>query len=100
MYYVYVLQSEKDNLLYLGCTHNLKQRLSMHNAGKICSTKRRAPFRLIYYEAFINKQDAFGREQWLKTGWGRNQLRKILKSIFMSSVSKEIKDKNFRRMND
>ena len=43
MYYVYILQSEKDNLLYLGCTHNLKQRLSMHNAGKICSTKRRAP---------------------------------------------------------
>jgi len=34
--------------------------------------------KLIYYEAFINKHDAFKREQWLKTGWGRNQLKKIL----------------------
>jgi len=40
----------------------------MHNAGKICSTKRRAPLKVIYYEALINKQDAFSREQWLKTG--------------------------------
>jgi predicted GIY-YIG superfamily endonuclease len=35
---------------------------------------------LIYYEAFIDKHDAFNREQWLKTGWGRNQLKKILRN--------------------
>jgi len=34
---------------------------------------------LIYYEAYLDKQDAFAREKWLKTGWGRNYLKKILK---------------------
>jgi putative endonuclease len=50
----------------------------MHNNGAILSTKNRRPLKLIYYEAFINKHDAFLREQWLKTGWGRNQIQKIL----------------------
>ena len=52
----------------------------MHNEGKVKSTKGRIPFKLIYYEAFLNKHDAFVREQWLKSGWGFNQIRKILKN--------------------
>lgn len=82
MHYVYILQSNKDNNLYVGCTNNLKQRFELHNLGKINSTKNRKPFMLIYYEAFLNKNDAFAREQWLKTGWGRNQLKKILANYF------------------
>ena len=50
----------------------------MHNQGKVESTKKRKPFILVHYEAFLNKEDAFQREQWLKTGWGRNHLDKIL----------------------
>lgn len=50
----------------------------MHNAGKIESTKTRKPFTLIYYEAYRNEKDAFQREKWLKTGWGRNQIKKSL----------------------
>ena len=80
MYYVYILQSKKDNQLYTGCTNNLQQRFSLHNSGKVESTKNRRPLVLIFYEAFINKKDAFEREQWLKTGWGRNQVEKILKN--------------------
>ena len=81
MYYVYVLRSIKDKYLYTGCTNDLKERFQLHNKGKVYSTKRRLPMELIYYEAFINKQDAFAREQWLKTGWGRNQLNNILKNF-------------------
>lgn len=78
MYYVYILISKKDNQLYIGCTNDLQKRFKLHNLGKIEATKNRRPLELIYYEAFINKHDAFEREQWLKTGWGRNQLKKIL----------------------
>jgi len=78
MYYVYILQSIKDNNFYTGCTSDLKNRLTMHNGGKIESTKNRKPFKIIHYEAFLNKHDAFTREQWLKTGWGRNHLQKTL----------------------
>jgi len=82
MYYVYILKSRKDNKLYTGCTNNLKQRLYLHNNGLIESTKNRKPLTLIYFEALLNKKDAFRREQWLKTGWGRNHLKKLLKNYF------------------
>jgi len=64
MQYVYVLQSEKDEDLYVECTKDLKKRLILHNAKKSCWHKRRTPFHLIYYEAYINSHDAFSREQY------------------------------------
>lgn len=80
MDYVYILESLKDGKFYTGCTDNLRQRLLLHNTGKVASTKHRSPLEVIHYEAFINKRDAFARERWLKTGWGRNQLNKILRN--------------------
>lgn len=80
MYYVYILKSKKDTHLYTGCTGDLKKRLFMHNSGKIESTVIRKPFGLIFYEAFVDKGDAFKREQWFKTGWGRNHLNNMLRN--------------------
>jgi putative endonuclease len=82
MQYVYVLQSKKDKDLYIGCTKNLKERLILHNAKKVASTKRRAPFFLIYYEAYIDAKDAYNRERYLKTQWGRTYLHKTLSNFF------------------
>ena len=81
MHYVYVLQSNRDKQLSIGCTKDLKRRLAMHNSKKVFVTRNRTPLKLIFYEAFLNSHDAFEREQWLKTGWGRNQLQKILSSF-------------------
>ncbi len=78
MNYVYILVSKKDKKLYIGCTDNLERRFSEHNKGQVDSTKRRRPFKLIFYEAFISKSDAFAREQWFKTGFGYNHIRKML----------------------
>lgn len=75
--------------MYVGCTNDLKKRLELHNSGKVSSTKHRRPFELIYYEVFVDKQDAFRREQWLKTGWGRNRLNKILINTLRDSVSRK-----------
>lgn len=82
MQYVYILRSVKDKELYVGCTQNLKNRLTLHNAKKVVATKHRTPLKLIHYEAFLNKNDAFAREQFLKTGWGRNYLNKALGHLF------------------
>lgn len=84
MQYVYLLQSQKDKLLYTGCTTDLKKRLLLHNAKKVLATKKRTPFKLIHYEAFIHPKDAFEREQYLKTQWGRNYIRKALAHFFNS----------------
>jgi len=78
MWYVYVLRSRCNGELYVGCTNNLKERLKLHNKGKVLATKSRRPLALIHYEAFLDKYDAYLREKWLKTGWGRRHLRKTL----------------------
>lgn len=80
MYYVYVLQSNKDGNKYVGYTKNLKLRFELHTKGKVSCTKDRRPLRLIYYEACLNQQDATHREKYLKTYHGKMFLKKRLKS--------------------
>ena len=82
MFYVYVLMSVSDNGLYIGCTENLRNRLKAHNSGQVNSTRKRLPVRLIYYEACLNKEDAFHREQYLKTTYGRRYLKTRLARYF------------------
>ena len=79
IYYVYVLRSKKDNRWYTGCTSNLQKRFKEHNDGKVISTKGRGPFQLIYYEASLDKEDAFTREKYLKSGMGKRYLKNRLK---------------------
>lgn len=75
-YYVYLLQSKQDHSWYIGFTTNIEQRLQDHNIGKNISTKSKAPWVLIYYEAYRDKLDALGREKFLKGGSGRTYLKK------------------------
>lgn len=86
MHYTYVLLSLKDNKLYTGCTKDLKIRFQQHNAGKVESTKKRMPLVLIYYEACLSKKDAFHREKYLKTHYGKMFLRNRLKFYFSNEV--------------
>ncbi|MDD4607333.1 MAG: GIY-YIG nuclease family protein, partial [Patescibacteria group bacterium] len=84
-YYVYILLSLKDKRFYKGFTTDLKDRLEHHNKGLNESTKNRRPLKLIYYESYLNEQDARQREKFLKSGRGREiinkQLEKTLKNI-------------------
>ena len=81
-YYVYILESKKDGELYVGCTNDLKKRIKEHNSGLVFSTQLKKPYRIIHYEAFLNKKDAYIREKWLKTGWGRNQIKIMMERYF------------------
>ena len=58
MYFVYILQSKKDNKLYIGYTEDLKNRVYLHSNGGVVSTKNRRPLELIYFEAYKNQLDA------------------------------------------
>ena len=75
-----MLQSLKDGDLYTGFTENLKLRFEQHNKGLVESTKDRRPFKLIYYEACLDKNDTIRREKYLKTFHGKLFLRRRLKS--------------------
>ena len=81
MYYVYVLKSKIDKNTYTGYSGDLRARIESHNKGKSKSTKNRAPFELIYYEAFKNETDARRREQELKgNNYQKEQLFKRINS--------------------
>lgn len=76
MFYVYILVSQRDSKLYIGFSKNLKRRIEAHNNGLNKSTKSRLPLKLIYYEAYLAEHDARNRERFLKTGKGRELIRK------------------------
>lgn len=77
-YYVYVIRS-KEGFFYKGMTDNLERRLVEHNNKELSFwTKRGTEWELIYKEEFDNKTEALKREKWLKTGVGREYLKKIL----------------------
>ena len=78
-FYVYVLESKLHKEHYIGSTENLIRRVKEHNLGLSPSTKRYKPYRLIYYEACLNQQDAKRREYYFKTTQGRRLLKRRLK---------------------
>ena len=43
-YFVYILYSNKDNRLYVGCTSDLEKRVKRHNSGDVTATKFRKSF--------------------------------------------------------
>lgn len=83
MYYTYVLQSESDRKLYVGCTRDLKVRFEEHKNGNVTSTRTRRPLKIVYYEACVKRSDAEQRERYLKTAYGKRYLKSRLKSYFM-----------------
>ena len=78
-YYTYVLRLDKSGNFYTGMTNNLKKRLEEHDKGKVYYTRTRGPVKLIYCEACLNREDAFRRERYLKTGMGKRYLKNRLK---------------------
>ncbi|MBX4205396.1 MAG: GIY-YIG nuclease family protein [Candidatus Doudnabacteria bacterium] len=66
MYFVYILQSQKDKDFYIGFTETIELRLKNHSDGVVASTKNRRPLILVYYEAYLNKAQALEREKKLK----------------------------------
>ncbi|MEK7203707.1 MAG: GIY-YIG nuclease family protein [Patescibacteria group bacterium] len=81
-YYVYVLQSKKNDNLYVGLTNDIKKRLLEHNRGLNFSTKPYIPWQLTHYEAYLNEEDAKRREKYLKTNQGGRLLKRMLKEYF------------------
>jgi putative endonuclease len=88
MYYVYLLMSQQDQGFYIGYTTDIRRRFQEHQNGEALVTKHRRPLDLIYYEAYLDKRDAVGREKFLKSGSGYRYIKKQLKFF--------LEDKNYR----
>jgi putative endonuclease len=93
MFYVYVLRSESDSGFYIGFSTDLKRRLSEHRRGASFATKSRGPWKLIYYEAYTEREDAEGREKFLKSGAGRRFLHAQLRN-YLKRFPARVRDSN------
>ena len=79
MYFVYILQSQKDpSQYYVGQTDNISRRLSDHNQGKSIYTNKYKPWMLISYTAFLNQPRANEFEKYLKRGSGHAFMKRHL----------------------
>lgn len=87
MFYVYVLQSQKDRLFYIGFSTDVMRRFQEHNTGNNESTKHRRPFILLYYECHLSKEDALRRESYFKTAKGKSSLRQMVRCSLLRQSS-------------
>ena len=77
MYKVYAIKSKNRNYIYVGLTSNLEERLQRHNSGREKTTRTYWPFELIYLEDQPTREEARKREKYLKSGVGKEFLKKI-----------------------
>ena len=55
---MYVLRSESDAGFYIGFSTDLKRRFSEHSRGASIATRARGSWKLIYYDAYTEREDA------------------------------------------
>lgn len=67
LWFVYLIQSQKDNSIYTGITTDVDARLAKHNAGLGAKyTKSRIPFVLLKFFIVENKSEALKMEYKIK----------------------------------
>lgn len=78
MHYIYLLEDQVDLSWYIGYSFHPTQRIEQHVQHLVITTRHKTALRLIYIEGYLNKNDALGRERFLKSGAGRRFLKKQL----------------------
>ena len=74
--FVYMLTNDKGNVIYTGCTEDLKERIYFHKKGLIPGyTKKYNVHLLVYFERHVDMASARKRERELK---GKSRSKKDL----------------------
>ena len=82
-YTVYVLYSFENTIFYTGFTTNIIKRFHDHNHNNITGfTVKNRPWVVFYTEIYTSKKEAMAREKYLKTGVGRDFIKKKIFSIY------------------
>ena len=80
-YYVYILATNDNKVIYTGVTNNLIRRVYEHkNSLDLKSfTSRYHVHKLVYYECTTDVNSAIEREKQIK-GWNRTHKNKLIES--------------------
>ena len=76
MFFVYVLRSNVNGHFYVGMSQDVANRVVQHNSGMTKSTKAYRPWVLFFHEAFSTRIEARKREVYLKSGIGKEFIKK------------------------
>ncbi len=77
-YYVYIMASKNNTVLYIGFTGNLQRRVKEHVSSSISGfTKRYNVHKLVYFECFDYPMLAIQREKRLKK-WNREWKNRLI----------------------
>jgi putative endonuclease len=80
-YYVYILTNAKRNVMYIGVTNNLENRVAEHREGKGGAfTRKYRVSTLVYAEEYQYIGDAIAREKELK-GWRRSKKNTLVETL-------------------
>ncbi|MDP2373741.1 GIY-YIG nuclease family protein [Reyranella sp.] len=72
-YYVYILTNVKRNVMYVGVTNNLENRVAQHRDGRGGAfTSRYQVNTLVYAEEYQQIEEAIAREKEIKS-WRRSK---------------------------
>jgi len=77
MFFVYAIKSLDRNYIYVGLTNDFDRRLNQHNSGQNRTTKAYLPFKVILVESYNTRPEARKREKYLKSGIGREYLKRL-----------------------
>jgi putative endonuclease len=79
--YVYILTNKNNTVLYIGVTSDLALRLEQHKNKSLKGfTSRYNCDKLVYFEEFLDINQAIVREKQLKAG-NRNKKEELISSI-------------------
>ena len=77
---MYLLASSQNGMVYIGVTNSITRRLEEHQTGLTEGFTRRYGIRkLVYYETFLDVDNAIAREKQLKR-WSRKKKNALVES--------------------
>lgn len=77
-YYVYIMASKEDGVIYIGVTGNLLNRVHQHREGLVDGfTKKYNTKRLVYFESCTDIKACIEREKQLKA-WKRQWKKELI----------------------
>jgi len=99
-YWVYILTNTSRNVMYVGVTNNLENRIAQHRESTDGSfTGRYNVTTLVYAEDYQYVEDAIAREKQIK-GWRRSKKDALVESVNPTwadlLISPPIKDPSLR----
>ncbi|NBA88890.1 GIY-YIG nuclease family protein [Emticicia sp. CRIBPO] len=78
MYFIYILQSQKDQSYYIGFSADPQERLNQHNKASTGYTSKKKPWTIVYQEEYPSKKEALDREKFIKLKKSKVFIQKLI----------------------